>query len=158
MLQPVFAGHDLTHHLAAAGTRQPVPGIRAALLRAGELAAAELAGLARTKVGEDLGLLQEDIFRFCWIVDFPMYEFDEREKRVDFSHNPFSMPQGGRAALAGDPLSVLATQYDLVCNGVELSSGAIRNHEPDTLIEAFALAGHAPQEVERRFGGLPVVA
>ena len=113
------------------------------------------AGLARTKVGTDLGLVDEDQFRFCWIVDFPMYEWNEDEKKIDFSHNPFSMPQGELAALEGrDPLDILAYQYDIVCNGVELSSGAIRNHKPEIMLKAFEIAGYPASEVEARFGGM----
>jgi aspartyl-tRNA synthetase len=117
--------------------------------------AAELAGLARTKVGTDLELIEDNAFRFCWIVDFPMYEWDEKEKKIDFSHNPFSMPQGGLEALeTQDPLDILGFQYDIVCNGVELSSGAIRNHRPDIMVKAFELAGYTAQDVEDRFGGM----
>jgi len=117
--------------------------------------AAQLAGLARTRVGEELGLIEEDAFRFCWIVDFPMYEFDETERKIDFSHNPFSMPQGGLAALESqDPLDVLGYQYDIVCNGVELSSGAIRNHAPEIMYKAFEIAGYERAEVEDKFGGM----
>ena len=117
--------------------------------------AANLAGLARTKVGEDLDLLEKDAFRFCWIVDFPMYEWDEREKRLDFSHNPFSMPQGGLEALeTQDPLDVLGYQYDIVCNGIELSSGALRNHQPDIMYKAFEIAGYSREDVEEKFGGM----
>ncbi|MEQ8498833.1 MAG: aspartate--tRNA ligase [Sneathiellaceae bacterium] len=119
------------------------------------LKAAKLAGQARSKVGADLGLIEQGIYRFCWIVDFPMYEYDENEKQVVFSHNPFSMPQGGLEALQGkDPLDILAYQYDIVCNGVELSSGAIRNHRPDIMLEAFRIAGYSAEEVEARFGGM----
>ncbi len=119
------------------------------------LKAAKLAGLARTRVGEDLDLIEQGIYRFCWIVDFPMYEYDEIEKQVVFSHNPFSMPQGGLEALQSkDPLDILAYQYDIVCNGVELSSGAIRNHRPDIMLEAFRIAGYGADEVEARFGGM----
>ncbi len=115
----------------------------------------KFAGLARTKVGTDLGLVKEGEFKFCWIVDFPMYEWNEDDKKVDFSHNPFSMPQGGMEALNGkDPLDILAFQYDIVCNGVELSSGAIRNHRPDVMIRAFEIAGYSQKEVEREFGGM----
>ncbi|MBI1181365.1 MAG: aspartate--tRNA ligase [Alphaproteobacteria bacterium] len=117
--------------------------------------AAELAGLARTRVGTDLGLIEENAFRFCWIVDFPMYEWDDKEKKIDFSHNPFSMPQGGLEALETmEPLDILGFQYDIVCNGVELSSGAIRNHRPDIMIKAFELAGYTSDDVEGRFGGM----
>ena len=119
----------------------------------------KLAGAARNKVGEQLELLEEGIFKFCWIVDFPMYEWDEDNKKIDFSHNPFSMPQGGPAALeAADTdeklLDLLAYQYDIVCNGVELSSGAIRNHKPDTMYKAFAKAGYAPEVVDDKFAGM----
>ncbi|HEU4368214.1 MAG TPA: aspartate--tRNA ligase [Methylomirabilota bacterium] len=118
-------------------------------------AADRLAGQARTKLGEDLGLLEKNAFRFCWIVDFPMYERDEETGAIDFSHNPFSMPQGGLAALeTQDPLTIKAYQYDIVCNGVELSSGAIRNHRPDIMYKAFGIAGYSREEVEARFGGM----
>ena len=117
--------------------------------------AAKLAGLARTKVGEDLGLIAAGRFDFCWIVDFPMYEMDETDGTVDFSHNPFSMPQGGLDALeTKDPLDVLAYQYDIVCNGVELSSGAIRNHLPDLMVKAFDIAGYDKRVVEEKFPAL----
>jgi aspartyl-tRNA synthetase len=120
-----------------------------------EMKAAKLAGQARLKLGKDLGLVDEDRFEFCWIVDFPMYEWSEEEKRVDFSHNPFSMPQGGLEALeTKDPLDILAYQYDVVCNGIELSSGAIRNHRPDIMRKAFAIAGYSPEDLESRFGGM----
>ena len=120
-----------------------------------EGAAAKLAGLARIKLGEDLDLLEKNALRFCWVVDYPMYEWNEDEKKIDFSHNPFSMPQGGLEALeTKDPLQVLAYQYDIVCNGIELCSGAIRNHRPDTMIKAFGIAGYPPDEVEKRFGGM----
>ncbi|HWT11355.1 MAG TPA: aspartate--tRNA ligase [Allosphingosinicella sp.] len=117
--------------------------------------AAKLAGAARTRVAEELGLIEGDAFRFCWIVDFPMYEYDEERKAVDFSHNPFSMPQGGLEALAGkDPLDILAFQYDIVCNGVELSSGAIRNHRPDIMYKAFEIAGYSQADVDTNFSGM----
>ena len=120
-----------------------------------EAGAAKLAGVARTKVGEDLELISDDEFKFCWIVDYPMFEYDEDEKKVDFSHNPFSMPQGGMEALeTKDPLDVLAYQYDIVCNGIELSSGAIRNHRPDIMIKAFGIAGYDEATVEAEFGGM----
>ncbi len=118
-------------------------------------AAAKFAGLVRTKLGDELDIAEKDVFRFCWVVDFPMYEWNEDEKKLDFSHNPFSMPQGGLEALqTKPPLEILAHQYDIVCNGVELSSGAIRNHRPDIMIEAFRIAGYPAEEVERRFGGM----
>jgi aspartyl-tRNA synthetase len=117
--------------------------------------AARLAGAARTRVGEQLGLIEQGAFRFCWIVDFPMYEYDEDQKKIDFSHNPFSMPQGGREALEGkDPLDILAWQYDIVCNGIELSSGAIRNHRPDIMYKAFEIAGYSRAEVDTNFAGM----
>ena len=117
--------------------------------------AAKFAGTARTKIGEDLGLIDENKFEFCWIVDFPMFEFNEDLKKVDFSHNPFSMPQGGMEALeTQDPLSILAYQYDIVCNGIELSSGAIRNHLPEVMYKAFDIAGYGPEVVDTRFGGM----
>ena len=104
---------------------------------------------------EELGLIEKDAFRFCWIIDFPMYELNEETEQIDFSHNPFSMPQGGMEALnTQDPLTIKAFQYDIVCNGVELSSGAIRNHRPDIMIKAFEIAGYKAEEVEARFGGM----
>lgn len=117
--------------------------------------AAKLAGAARTKLGEDLDLIPHDRFDFCWIVDFPMFEYDEENKKIDFSHNPFSMPQGGMEALeTQDPLAIKAFQYDIVCNGIELSSGAIRNHKPEIMLKAFEIAGYKAQEVEERFSGM----
>jgi len=120
-----------------------------------EKQAAELAGKARTKVAQDLELIKNDAFEVCWIVDFPMYEYDETEKKSEFSHNPFSMPQGGLKALEEkDPLDILAYQYDIVCNGVELSSGAIRNHRPDIMKKAFAIAGYPESVLEEKFPGM----
>ncbi|MCR2833448.1 aspartate--tRNA ligase [Parerythrobacter lacustris] len=117
--------------------------------------AAKLAGAARTRVAEELGLIEEGCFKFCWIVDFPMYEYDEETKKVDFSHNPFSMPQGEMEALeTQDPLTIKAWQYDIVCNGYELSSGAIRNHRPDIMYKAFEIAGYSQADVEANFGGM----
>jgi len=117
--------------------------------------AAKLAGAARTRVAEQLDLLEKDAFRFCWIVDFPMFEYNEEQKKIDFSHNPFSMPQGGMEALESkDPLDILAWQYDIVCNGVELSSGAIRNHRPDIMYKAFEIAGYTKEEVDTNFAGM----
>ena len=116
---------------------------------------ADFAGWARVRIGNELGLTAKDQFAFCWIVDFPMYEWTEEEGRIDFSHNPFSMPQGGLEALeTKDPLDILAYQYDMVCNGVELSSGAIRNHKPEIMEKAFAIAGYPKEELEKRFGGM----
>ncbi len=115
----------------------------------------KFAGTARTKVGTDLNLVAEGRFDFCWIVDFPMFEWNEDEKRVDFSHNPFSMPQGEMEALTSkDPLEILAYQYDIVCNGYELCSGAIRNHRPDIMLKAFETAGYGADVVEAQFGGM----
>jgi aspartyl-tRNA synthetase len=118
-------------------------------------AAAKLAGRARARIGEDLDLIEKNAFRFCWVTDFPMYERNEDTGRIEFSHNPFSMPQGSLQALeTRDPLTIKAYQYDIVCNGVELSSGAIRNHRPDIMYKAFAIAGYSRDEVEARFGGM----
>ncbi len=118
-------------------------------------AAAKLAGLARTRVAEQLGLIEEGAFRLCWIVDFPFYEWDEDEKKVEFAHNPFSMPQGGMEALnSADPLSLKAYQYDLVCNGFEIASGSIRNQSPELMVAAFEKVGLSKADVEDRFGGL----
>ncbi len=115
----------------------------------------KFAGEARTKAGDELGLIAKDRFDFCWIVDFPMYEWNEDDKKVDFSHNPFSMPQGGLEALeTKDPLDILAYQYDIVCNGVELSSGAIRNHRPDVMKKAFEIAGYPEDVLLEKFGGM----
>ena len=117
--------------------------------------AERIAGLVRTRVARELGPIEENAYRFCWIVDYPMYERDEKDGTIGFSHNPFSMPQGGLEALeTKDPLEILAHQYDIVCNGVELSSGAIRNHEPATMVRAFEIAGYPAGEVEKRFGAL----
>lgn len=115
----------------------------------------KFAGEARTRVGGELGLIPDDRFEFCWIVDFPMFEWNEEDKKVDFSHNPFSMPQGGLEALNGkDPLDILAYQYDIVCNGIELSSGAIRNHRPDIMKRAFEIAGYSEEVLLSKFGGM----
>jgi aspartyl-tRNA synthetase len=120
-----------------------------------EAKAAKLAGLARVRIGAELKISRTDGFELCWIVDFPMYEWNEDEKKIDFSHNPFSMPQGGLEALeTQDPLIIKAFQYDIVCNGIELSSGAIRNHRPDIMRKAFEIAGYGPDVLEERFGGL----
>ncbi len=112
-----------------------------------------VAGRARNEIGRELELAETDTFRFAWIVDFPMYEKTD-DGKIDFSHNPFSMPQGGLEALNGDPLEVLGYQYDLACNGYELISGAIRNHKPEIMFKAFELAGYPKEEVEKRFGGM----
>jgi len=120
-----------------------------------EAQAAKLAGLARTRVGHDLGLIDPKRFEFCWIVDFPMFEYDEDAKKIDFSHNPFSMPQGELEALeTKDPLDILAYQYDIVCNGIELSSGAIRNHRPEIMYKAFEIAGYSQADVDTNFAGM----
>ena len=110
---------------------------------------------ARVKIGNELGLIKKDTFEFCWIVDFPMFEYNEELKKIDFSHNPFSMPQGGLEVLNNaDPLEIKAFQYDIVCNGVELSSGAIRNHRQDILLKAFEIAGYDIEEIKSRFGAM----
>jgi aspartyl-tRNA synthetase len=113
-----------------------------------------VAGRARTVIGEELGLIDKDRFAFAWIVDFPIYEKDAETGKIDFEHNPFSMPQGGMEALNGDPLEVLGFQYDLACNGYELVSGAIRNHKPEIMFKAFEIAGYGADEVRKRFGGM----
>jgi aspartyl-tRNA synthetase len=120
-----------------------------------ESKAAKLAGAARTRVAEQLELVEQDAFRFCWIIDFPFYEYDEEEKTLDFAHNPFSMPQGGLEALeTQEPTSIKAYQYDMVCNGYELASGSIRNQHPDLMVKAFELVGLSKADVEARFGGM----
>ena len=117
--------------------------------------AAKLAGAARTRVGEQLELIDQNAFKFCWIIDFPFYEWDDETKSLDFAHNPFSMPQGGMEALeTQDPASIKAYQYDLVCNGYELASGSIRNQHPDLMVKAFELVGLSKADVEERFGGM----
>ena len=117
--------------------------------------AAKFSGYVRTKICDELDILERGVFKFCWIVDYPMYERDKDTGKIEFSHNPFSMPQGGLEALLNqDPLTIKAYQYDIVCNGVELSSGAIRNHRPDIMYKAFEIAGYANEEVEKRFGGM----
>jgi aspartyl-tRNA synthetase len=115
----------------------------------------ELMGKVRIYLGNALELIDPSVAAFCWIVDFPMFEWNEDDKKIDFSHNPFSMPQGGLDALEKmDPLDILAYQYDIVCNGIELSSGAIRNHRPDVMIKAFEIAGYDRQTVESKFPAL----
>jgi aspartyl-tRNA synthetase len=117
--------------------------------------AARIAGLVRTYVGQELDLIEKNVFKFCWIVDFPYFEWNEDEKKIDFSHNPFSMPQGGMEALeTKNPLDILAYQYDIVCNGIELSSGAIRNHKPEIMYKAFEMVGYGKEVVDSRFGGM----
>jgi len=141
---------------AAIAARAGVKAGDAVFFSAGEeMAAAKLAGLARIRIGNELGLSKTDVFEFCWIVDFPMYEWNEDDKKIDFSHNPFSMPQGGMEALEEkDPLDILAYQYDIVCNGVELSSGAIRNHRPEIMKKAFEIAGYGEEVLIEKFGGM----
>ena len=117
--------------------------------------AQKFAGQVRTRIASELDLIEKHAFRFCWVVDFPMYELNEDTQQIDFSHNPFSMPQGGMEALqTQDPLTIKAYQYDIVCNGIELSSGAIRNHRADIMIRAFEIAGYTAADVEARFGGM----
>ncbi|GAA2580408.1 MULTISPECIES: aspartate--tRNA ligase [Streptomyces] len=140
---------ELTKRLALA------PG-HAVFFGAGEFdEVSKIMGAVRVEAAQRAGHFEENVFRFCWIVDFPMYEKDEETGKIDFSHNPFSMPQGGMDALENqDPLDILAWQYDIVCNGVELSSGAIRNHEPEIMIKAFEIAGYDAETVEREFAGM----
>jgi aspartyl-tRNA synthetase len=146
-------GEEATRKLVAELGLGPDDGIFFAAGK--EAQAAKLAGAARTRTAEQLGLIDENTFAFCWIVDFPMYEYDEEAKKVDFSHNPFSMPQGELEALESkDPLDILAFQYDIVCNGVELSSGAIRNHRPDIMYKAFEIAGYSQDDVDTNFSGM----
>ncbi len=146
-------GEEATAKLIAALGLGPDDGVFFAAGK--ELPTAKLAGAARTRVGEELGLIEQGVFKFCWVVDFPMYEYDEEAKKVDFSHNPFSMPQGEMEALETmDPLDILAYQYDIVCNGVELSSGAIRNHKLDVMYKAFEIAGYTKEQVDENFTGM----
>lgn len=146
-------GDDERDKLLAATSLEPGSAV---FLAAGEeTEVGKVLAEVRVEVAKRLDRFDADAYRFCWIVDFPMYEWNEDEKKVDFSHNPFSMPQGGLEALQSKPpLEILAHQYDIVCNGIELSSGAIRNHRPDIMIEAFRIAGYPAEEVERRFGGM----
>jgi aspartyl-tRNA synthetase len=116
---------------------------------------ARFAGMARLKIGEELNLIERDQFALAWVTDFPFYEWSEEEKKVDFSHNPFSMPQGELEALkTQDPLTIKAFQYDITCNGYEIASGGIRNHRPETMVKAFELAGYSEETVKERFGGM----
>jgi aspartyl-tRNA synthetase len=119
-----------------------------------EAKAAKFAGRARDKICDDMGVREQGVYKFRWIVDFPMYETDEKTGTVDFSHNPFSMPRGGMDALNGDPLTVIANQYDCVCNGFEICSGGIRNHRPEIMEKAFAIAGYDRAVLEKKFGGM----
>ena len=117
--------------------------------------AQKIAGLVRIELGKRLDLIEKNIYKFCWIVDFPMYEYNEDEGKIDFNHNPFSMPQGGLEALKNkDPLDILAYQYDLVCNGYEVASGAVRNHNPEVMVKAFEIAGYTEDDVKKKFGAL----
>ena len=146
-------GEEKTSGLIAALGLGPNDGVFFAAGKEGQ--AAKLAGLARIRVGEQLDLIDKDRFELCWIVDFPFYEYDEDAKKIDFAHNPFSMPQGGLDALNGsDPLGIKAFQYDMVCNGYEIASGSIRNQSPELMVKAFELVGLSKQDVEDRFGGL----
>ncbi|MDX3899904.1 MAG: aspartate--tRNA ligase [Sphingobium sp.] len=146
-------GEEATAKLIAALGLGPNDGVFFAAGK--ESQAAKLAGLARTRVAEQLDLIDKDRFELCWIVDFPFYEYDEDSKSIDFAHNPFSMPQGGLDALNGqDPLTINAFQYDMVCNGYEIASGSIRNQSPELMVKAFELVGLSQQDVEERFGGL----
>jgi aspartyl-tRNA synthetase len=146
-------GEEATAKLIAALGLGPNDGVFFAAGK--ESQAAKLAGLARIRVGELLDLIDKDRFELCWIVDFPFYEYDEDEKKLDFAHNPFSMPQGGLEALNGqDPLTINAYQYDMVCNGYEIASGSIRNQSPELMVKAFELIGLSKDDVEERFGGL----
>ena len=146
-------GEDATRILVASLGLGPDDGI---FFAAGpEASATKLAGAARARIGAELDLIDKDRFEFCWIVDFPMFEYDEDAKKLDFSHNPFSMPQGEMEALESlDPLDILAYQYDIVCNGIELSSGAIRNHRPDIMYKAFEIAGYTQEQVDTNFAGM----
>ena len=122
---------------------------------ANETKAAKVLGAMRTKIAEQLNLIEPNVFKFTWIVDYPMFEMNEETKHIEFSHNPFSMPQGGLEALEKqDPLTIFAYQYDLVCNGYEIASGAIRNHIPEIMYKAFALAGHPKEVVDTEFAGM----
>jgi aspartyl-tRNA synthetase len=148
-----FLGPERIAAVRAAAGLEPGDGVFFLCGEAGDIAKA--AGAIRQRVAQDLDLVEPRSYRFCWVVDFPMFEWDPDLKQVTFSHNPFSMPQGGLEALeTRQPLEVRAYQYDIVCNGVELSSGAIRNHRPDIMERAFAIAGYGRDELERRFGGM----
>jgi len=117
--------------------------------------ASSFAGKARMRIAEEMDIIEKNVFKFCWTVDFPMYELDEKTDTIIFSHNPFSMPQGGMEALENqDPLDILAWQYDIICNGIELSSGAIRNHKTEIMEKAFHIAGYSTEDLKNRFGAL----
>src|SRR5229473_448044 len=148
-----FIPAEVQEKIAAAAGAKPGDAVFFAAGREEE--AAKLAGAARTRLAEELGLIDEKHFALAWIVDFPMYEWNDLDKKIDFSHNPFSMPQGGLEALeSSDPLTINAFQYDVVCNGYEIASGAIRNHDPEIMRKAFAIAGYDDAVLEARFGGL----
>ncbi|MCA3300622.1 MAG: aspartate--tRNA ligase [Roseomonas sp.] len=152
---PIANHLDAERLVAIADACGLVPGDAVFFAAGKEADVNKIAGRARTRIGEQLGLIEENAFRFCWVTDFPMYERNEDTGQIEFSHNPFSMPQGGLEALNSmDPLDIKAFQYDIVCNGIELSSGAIRNHRPDIMIRAFEIAGYPAEEVEHRFGGM----
>jgi aspartyl-tRNA synthetase len=144
------------HHLAALKTKMRMnDGDAVFFICQPKETAPKFASLLRTKLGEELGLIDPNAFEFCWVTDYPMFEMDEKTGKIEFSHNPFSMPQGGLAALTNqDPLTVKAYQYDIVCNGIELSSGAIRNHLPEVMRKAFEIAGYSEEDLEKRFGGM----
>jgi aspartyl-tRNA synthetase len=148
-----FLGEEETRALLGAVDAKPGTAI---FFGAGEFdEVSKIMGAVRVEAARRAGHFEEDVFRFCWIVDFPMFERNEDTGAIEFSHNPFSMPQGGLEALeTKDPLDILAWQYDIVCNGVELSSGAIRNHEPAVMYKAFEIAGYDRATVEREFGGM----
>ena len=132
-----------------------VPGDTIFFIADKEARAALYAGQIRTELGEKLDLCEKNAYRFCFVNDFPMFEYDEKEKKINFTHNPFSMPQGGLEALnTMDPLDILAYQYDIVCNGVELSSGAVRNHSLDIMVKAFEIAGYTEEDLKQKFGAL----
>ncbi len=149
----VTCGFERTHAIRVACGLNPGDAV---FFAAGKEAdAAKFAGQTRLRLGNELGLTEKAGFRFCWITDFPFYELNEETSQVDFSHNPFSMPQGELEALeTKDPLDILAYQYDIVCNGYELCSGAIRNHKPDIMLKAFETAGYGADVVEEQFGGM----
>ncbi len=152
---PLAKRIDAQRHVAIADRCGLNPGDAVFFVINHEKEACRLAGLARTRVGQVLGLIEQGTFKFCWIVDFPMFEYDEDAKKIDFSHNPFSMPQGELEALeTQDPLTIKAYQYDIVCNGVELSSGAIRNHRPEIMYKAFEIAGYTAAQVDENFSGM----
>jgi len=152
---PIAKFLDATAMAALTEALGAKPGDAAFFVCNNEAAANKIAGEIRVKLGKELDIVEKNVFRFCWITYFPMFEYNEELKKIDFSHNPFSMPQGGLDALnEKDPLDILAYQYDIVCNGIELSSGAIRNHRPDIMYKAFEIAGYGKEEVDARFGAM----